>query len=326
MNQVPPCSMANHEGDHRKPLPKGVRGIHRMVPDQCGLRAALGMDPAGQMVWNAPVAGARKIWRTERGLLHCGNCQHQTSVTVGTVFEGARKPLLLWFHLMWLMMAQKTGLSARNLCGTYGFGSHQTAWGWPQKLRSVMIREGREQLCGRVEVDETYIGGRKSGARGCGAEGKTLVLVAVEGEASGLGRVRFRCVSAADAEHIEPFVRDYVDPGAVVVTDGLPAYNGLSASGFDHQPCCLSTGGDDAVGQAGERQGLQIDGSVTAKRGEEQPPRNRRDPSGHHFRAHDREHRSDPNNGISARRAGRLRRRARSPRPGARRLRTGRAG
>jgi transposase-like protein len=151
-----------------------------------------------------------------------------------------------WFHLMWLMMAQKTGLSARNLCDTYGFGSYQTAWGWLQKLRSVMIREGRERLCGRVEVDETYIGGRKKGARGRGAEGKTLVLVAVEGEASKLGRVRFRCVSAADAGHIEPFVRDYVDPGAVVVTDGLPAYNGISTAGFNHQPCCLSTGGEEA--------------------------------------------------------------------------------
>ena len=85
-------------------------------------------------------------------------------------------------------------------------------------------------------------------------------------------------------------------------------------------------GQDDAVGQAGERQGLQIDVSVTAKRGEEQPFRNRWDSSGHHFRAHDREHRRDPNNGVSARRAGRRRRRARSPRPGARRLRTARAG
>ena len=193
-----------------------------------------------------PRCSSRKLWRTERGLLHCGDCQHQTSVTVGTVFEGTRKPLLLWFHLMWLMMAQKTGLSAKNLCDTYGFGSYQTAWVWLQKLRSVMIREGREQLRGRVEVDETYIGGRKSGARGRGAEGKTLVLVAVEGEEGKLGRVRFRCVPAAAAEHIEPFVRDHVDPRAVVVSDGLPAYNGLSASGFDHRPCCLSTDGNEA--------------------------------------------------------------------------------
>ena len=63
-----------------------------------------------------------------------------------------------------------------------GFGSYQTAWGWLQKLRSVMIRTGRERLTGRVEVDEADVGGQKEGARGRGAEGKTAVLVAVEGD------------------------------------------------------------------------------------------------------------------------------------------------
>jgi transposase-like protein/predicted RNA-binding Zn-ribbon protein involved in translation (DUF1610 family) len=196
--------------------------------------------------FTCPRCGSPKVWRTDRGLLHCGACQHQTSVTAGTVFEGTRKPLLLWFHVMWLMMAQKTGLSARSLCDTYGFGSYQTAWGWLQKLRSVMIRSGRERLCGRVEVDETYVGGRKKGARGRGAAGKTLVLVAIEGDAIKLGRVRFRCVNTADADNIELFVRDYVEPGAVVVTDGLPIYNGLCSAGFNHRPHVIATGGESA--------------------------------------------------------------------------------
>jgi transposase-like protein len=136
---------------------------------------------------------------------------------------------------MWLMMAQKTGLSARNLCDTYGFGSYQTAWGWLQKLRSVMVRSGRDRLAGRVEVDETYLGGKKEGKRGRGAEGKTLVLLAVEGDATKLGRVRFRCTESADTETAERFVRDYVEVGAQVVTDGLPIYNGLASAGFDHR-------------------------------------------------------------------------------------------
>jgi transposase-like protein len=187
-----------------------------------------------------PSCGGRKAWRTERGLWHCGACQAQTSVTVGTVFEDARKPLRLWFHVMWLMMAQKTGLSARNLYDTYGFGSYQTAWGWLQKLRSVMVRSGRERLTGRVEVDETYVGGQKEGKRGRGAVGKTLVLVAVEGDASKLGRVRFRCVRSANAETAEPFVRDYIEPGTQVVTDGLPTYKGLKAAGFDHEAHVLA--------------------------------------------------------------------------------------
>jgi len=147
---------------------------------------------------------------------------------------------------MWLMMSQKTGLSARSLCDTYGFGSYQTAWGWLQKLRSVMVRSGREQLCGRVEVDETYVGGQKEGTRGRGAEGKTLVLVAVEGDASKLGRVRFRCANTADADSIETFVRDYVEPGTVIVTDGLASYNGLSSVGYDHRPQVIATDGNAA--------------------------------------------------------------------------------
>lgn len=143
-------------------------------------------------------------------------------------------------------MAQKTGLSARNLCDTYGFGSYQTAWAWLHKLRSVMTRSGRERLTGRVEVDETYIGGSKTGPPGRGAAGKTLVLVAVEGDATKLGRVRFRCAPKADAKNIERFVRDYVEPGSVVVTDGLLSYKDLGAAGFDHRPHPVLSGGEAA--------------------------------------------------------------------------------
>ena len=196
-----------------------------------------------------PECGGKETWRTDRGLWHCRKCGRQTSVTVGTVFEDSRKPLRLWFHVMWLMMAQKTGVSARNLCDTYGFGSYQTAWGWLQKLRSVMVRSGRDRLSGRVEVDETYVGGQKEGARGRGAEGKTLVMVAVEGEASKLGRVRFRCVESANAKTAVSFVSDCVEPGTQVVTDGLPIYNGLSAVGFDHRPHVVTNDTEAALQQ-----------------------------------------------------------------------------
>lgn len=189
-----------------------------------------------------PRCGAPEHWRTDRGLIHCTSCQHQASVTAGTVFEDTRKPLRLWFHVMWLMMAQKTGMSAQNLCDTYGFGSYQTAWAWLHKLRSAMVRTGRELLSGRVEIDETYVGGRKHGKRGRGAEGKVLVLVAVEGMSSKLGRVRFRCVDRVDAASIESFAQDYVLKGTTVVTDGLTAYNGLTEKGYDHHPYIMSTG------------------------------------------------------------------------------------
>lgn len=200
--------------------------------------------------FECPRCGSKAAWRTERGLWHCRGCQHQTSVTVGTVFEGTRKSLRLWFHVMWLMMAHKTGLSAQGLCDVYEFGSYQTAWGWLHKLRSVMIRSGRERLQGRIEIDEAYVGGKHEGARGRGAEGKTLVIVAVEGAGGGtLGRVRFRCIPEITKQHAEKFVVDYVEPGSVIVTDGWKAYNKLEALGYLHEPYVQRTGGDAALDQ-----------------------------------------------------------------------------
>ena len=151
----------------------------------------------------------------------------------GTVFEDSRKPLRLWFHVMWLLMAQKTGVSAKNLCDTYGFGSYQTAWGWLQKLRNVMIRHGREQLSGQVEVDEAYIGGKEEGSVGRNPlSAKILIVVAVEFKDTRLGRVRFRCIPDATSQSLTAFVKDNVEPGTVVVTDGWQGYSGLNDAGY----------------------------------------------------------------------------------------------
>uniref|UniRef100_UPI0025DBB729 IS1595 family transposase n=1 Tax=Proteiniphilum sp. UBA5384 TaxID=1947279 RepID=UPI0025DBB729 len=121
-----------------------------------------------------------KYWLTAQNLIHCSVCGYQTSITSGTIFHGTRKPLLLWFHIIWWVVAQKTGTSAYNLMDFMGFGSYETAWSWLQKLRRAMVRPGRDQLTGTVEIDETYIGGAEigNGKQGRGAETKTLVAVA----------------------------------------------------------------------------------------------------------------------------------------------------
>lgn len=168
--------------------------------------------------------------------MHGHDGQHQASVPAGTVFEDTRNPLRLWFHVLWILVAQKTGMSARPLWERYGLGSYQTAWVWLHKRRSVMIRSGREMLAERVAVDETHIGGRKKGKRGRGSEGNALGLVAVEGTALKRGRVRFRGVEKAHAVRIKPFVKDSVYAGTLVKRDGLPSYNGLKQAGFNPPP------------------------------------------------------------------------------------------
>ena len=187
-----------------------------------------------------PKCAGRSAWKTSRGLWHCRDCGRQTSSTSGTVFADVRKPLRLWFHVMWLMLAQKTGISAKNFKDTFGFGSYQTTWGWLHKLRSVMVVPGRGLLSGEVEVDETYVGGQKHGARGRGAEGKTPVLVAVEIRDGRLGRCRLRACEDVKAATVMAFLSDYVEPGTVLHTDGLTSYLGAQDAGFLHHPVVVS--------------------------------------------------------------------------------------
>ena len=119
-------------------------------------------------------------WHSKRKLYICTQCQHQHSLTAGTIMDSSKSPITHWFKAMWWFTTRKSGINAVNLKELMGFGSYGTAWTWLQKLRRCTIRHEREKLSGRVEVDEIFIGGKRSGKRGRGAENKTIVAVAVE--------------------------------------------------------------------------------------------------------------------------------------------------
>lgn len=112
---------------------------------------------------------------------------------------------------MWYITSQKYGANALGLKRVLGLGSYQTGWEWRHKLRRAMVRSGREKLSGVVEVDETLVGGKKPGKRGRGAEGKTLVMIAVEDKAEfGFGRIRLGQVPDASGESLTKFVEDNI--------------------------------------------------------------------------------------------------------------------
>ena len=94
--------------------------------------------------------------------------------------DSSKSPITHWFKAMWWFTTRKSGINAVNLKELMGFGSYATAWTWLQKLRRCTIRDEREKLSGRVEVDEFFIGAQRSGKRGRGAESKTIVAIAVE--------------------------------------------------------------------------------------------------------------------------------------------------
>lgn len=185
-----------------------------------------------------PTCGDRRSWRLGDGRFMCSACGQRGSVTAGTIFDRTRTPLTVWFTACWLLATSKDGISALSLQRTLQIGSYQTAWAMLHRLRSVLVRPGRDRLAGTVEVDETYIGGEEPGLRGGRARGKkTLVGIAVEvQEPKGFGRCRMRPLADASSDSLHGFVKDHVEAGAKVITDGWRGYRGLGTLGYVHDP------------------------------------------------------------------------------------------
>lgn len=185
-----------------------------------------------------PRCGNPGGWAVADGRYKCANCGARTSVTAGTLFDRRRTPLTVWFTACWMFAAQKDGMSALSLQRLLEIGSYQTAWAMLHRLRSVLIRPGRDRLTGTVEVDETYLGGEEPELSGGRAKGKkVLVGVAVERkEPKGYGRCRIAILRDGSADSLHPFVTAHVEPGSTVITDGWGGYHGIDKLDYVHEP------------------------------------------------------------------------------------------
>jgi transposase-like protein len=196
--------------------------------------------------FRCPRCSGDRTWPVGKALFQCASCDYQVSVTAGTVFQGTRKPLAMWFRAVWWVTSQKTGASALGLQRVLGLGSYQTAWAWLHKLRRAMVRPGRDRLTGRVEVDETYVGGPEKGVPGRAAKDKALVVIAAQEDGRGIGRIRMRRIPDASGESLGGFIEESVEPGSLVHTDGWDGYAGLSEKGYGHEATVLKGRGQTA--------------------------------------------------------------------------------
>lgn len=182
-----------------------------------------------------PFCSSRESWKLKRYIVRCKKCKKDIPITAGTIFQDLHIPLRLVFQAMWYVVCQKQGVSALGLQSILGVGSYETAWSWLMKLRTAMVRPGRELLSGTVEVDETLVGGEEHGKRGRGAEKKELVLVAVEDQGvKGMGRIRLKHIPDASGKTLEDTITELVAAGSTVRTDGWRGYNGLTKTGYNH--------------------------------------------------------------------------------------------
>ena len=173
-------------------------------------------------------------WVSKKHIYICQRCQHNHSLTAGTIMDSSKKPITYWFKAMWWFTTRKSGVNAVNLQELLGFGSYNTAWAWLQKLRRCTIRQNREKLSGTVEVDEFFIGGQKSGKRGRGSTGKTIVVAAVERTGEKIGRIRLKVIPNCSSDSLVVFINDTIEAGTTVCTDGWKGYYGIDDTMYNH--------------------------------------------------------------------------------------------
>ena len=189
--------------------------------------------------FRCPKCAGAGAWKVTDTLLQCSHCDHQTSVTAGTIFQDTHKPLTVWFRAMWYVTSQKDGASALGLKRVLGLGSYQTAWAWLHKLRRAMVRPGRDRLSGWVEVDETWLGGLEEGVAGRKKGDKALIVIAAEADGAGIGRIRMWPIQDASAGSLHSFVEDSIQPGSTLHTDGWQGYVGLERKGYQREVSVL---------------------------------------------------------------------------------------
>ncbi len=183
--------------------------------------------------------------RTAYGCDHCGT---QIYPLAGTIFEKTTTPLRVWFYAMYLMGSTRCGISAKQIQRETGV-TYKTAWRIFKQVRTLLSDDDLQLEGPTVEIDETYMGGRRKGRAGRPMRGdlvKTPVVAIVQRK----GKAIAKALPDATGSSILPVVREHVVPNSVVYTDEYAVYQGLnnmrqddgSPMGFRHGTVCHSSG------------------------------------------------------------------------------------
>ena len=170
---------------------------------------------------------------TTRNQLDCNDCRYRFSVTTGTLFHDSHLPLSKWFMAIYLVTESKKGISAKQLQRMLDT-SYKTAWYLGHRIRAAMGDDDQPLLRGIVEVDETFVGGRRFGVgRGNYRDADNPPGV---GAVERGGEVRLRVVRDRSRGTLQGFIRDHVaDDTEAIYTDEWQGYAGLADADTRHE-------------------------------------------------------------------------------------------
>jgi transposase len=165
----------------------------------------------------------------------CDYCGHHVHPTADTIYHKSSTPLRQWFLAIYIMASTRCGISAKQLERELGV-TYKTAWRMFKQIRSMLTDESAAPLSGKVEVDETYVGGKPrhkdpKNMRGRGyKKNKSCVVGAVERG----GRVVTLVTENAQGRVLMPFIRENVKEESHIFTDEWPAYWAVRYNGYYH--------------------------------------------------------------------------------------------
>ena len=161
----------------------------------------------------------------------CQFCGDHVYPCVGTPFEASRTSLQTWFYAIYLFTTSRHGVSAKELQRQLGV-TYKCAWRMGHEIRKHMADvDGEDGLSGIVEVDETYVGGKREGKRGRGADGKTVVFGMLQRD----GKIMTKIVPNARTQTLEPIILANVQAGTEIQSDEWSAYRNLNKKGYTHE-------------------------------------------------------------------------------------------
>jgi transposase-like protein len=167
----------------------------------------------------------------ERNQYDCNSCRYQFSVTSGTIFHDSHLPLWKWFLTAYMMIESRKGVSANQIRRTIEV-SYKTAWYLCHRIREAMTVDNPIPLSKIVEVDETWVGGKRKNV-GHGYKGNKVV---VAGAAQRGGEVRLEVIDDRTREVLHNFIKKYTaDNTEAIYTDDWPAYDGIADEDTRHE-------------------------------------------------------------------------------------------
>jgi transposase len=221
--------------NNRKPnmLPYTIREFRKQFPDDATCLEWLKNRLYPDGIFCDACQAVTKHHRVKsRPSYSCDHCGHHVHPTADTIFHKSPTPLTTWFYAVYLMASTRCGISAKQIQRETGV-TYKTAWRMFKQIRSMLSDDKPSPIGGwnrKVEMDETYFGGKSKGR-----PGRSTTKTPIVGMVQRKGEVRAYVAADVKSDTLNGLVKEHVLPKSIVFTDEFTAYSGIAARGYQHR-------------------------------------------------------------------------------------------